>query len=369
MWLHIPCASLASARGSECTTLDSEQLSMLERFATSSGKRSPQASWSRSWNQAAWMRRLCGLTFPPSTLRRGAESWMQLLRDSPANRTAPPVSDSGMPIVGGSAARRMGRSRNSFGSWAIVAPPWSALRTSQPGLLEDGFDLSERNYADWVTNLKIRSFSLRRTLAHRISAKGSGSWPTSRAEDSESCGNHPGATDSLTGAVANWPTATAGEAKGRGCEAKLKAQAQFWSTPLAHNAQGAPGAGHSGHRRDLVREIETWASPTARIHKGGGMKAVRNDDKSRMDMLDWQAEAYSLPDLETDDGEESSQDGLGLRPRLNGAFTAWLMGLAWWWTNPGVTSSVQSEMAAYRSVLRSRLQFLLDESSKEPRRD
>lgn len=33
-------------------------------------------------------------------------------------------------------------------------------------------------------------------------------WPSARAEDSECCGNHPGATDSLTGAVTNWPTTT-----------------------------------------------------------------------------------------------------------------------------------------------------------------
>jgi hypothetical protein len=29
-------------------------------------------------------------------------------------------------------------------------------------------------------------------------------WPTARREDGESCGNHPGATDSLTGATKQW---------------------------------------------------------------------------------------------------------------------------------------------------------------------
>jgi hypothetical protein len=39
----------------------------------------------------------------------------------------------------------------------------------------------------------------RPTLALRTDESASSSWPTARAEDSESCGNHPGAQDSLGG--------------------------------------------------------------------------------------------------------------------------------------------------------------------------
>jgi hypothetical protein len=76
-------------------------------------------------------------------------------------------------------------------------------------------------------------------------------------------------------------------------------------------------------------------------------------------MLDWQAEAYSRQDPATPDGETSSSGGRTSRPRLNPAFAGWLMGLPWWWTHPDVTSSAQSEMAAYRSALRSDLRYLL----------
>jgi hypothetical protein len=31
-------------------------------------------------------------------------------------------------------------------------------------------------------------------------------WPSPRSEDSQACGNHPGAVDSLTGATQNWPS-------------------------------------------------------------------------------------------------------------------------------------------------------------------
>lgn len=63
-------------------------------------------------------------------------------------------------------------------------------------------------------------------------------WPTARAEDSESCGNHPGAMDSLTGATKNWPTPVRNDAEKRGdfdtdrspC---LAASAMTWPTPEA----------------------------------------------------------------------------------------------------------------------------------------
>ena len=78
-------------------------------------------------------------------------------------------------------------------------------------------------------------------------------------------------------------------------------------------------------------------------------------------MLDWQAEAFSPPDQQTEDGPESSPDIPGSRPRLNPAFVCWLMGLPSLWTNPGVTSSEQLGTEAYRSALRSRLRDLLGE--------
>lgn len=57
-------------------------------------------------------------------------------------------------------------------------------------------------------------------------------------------------------------------------------------------------------------------------------------------------------------GPESLIDSPTLPRRLNPAFAAWLMGIPWWWTNPAVTSCVQSEMASYRFKLRSHLSRL-----------
>src|ERR1700676_3294662 len=80
-------------------------------------------------------------------------------------------------------------------------------------------------------------------------------WPSTRAEDGESCGNHPnGASDSLTGVTRNWATPTAslmndGEdpeswmarteklkalgINGNGAGTPLTQQSQMWQTPAS----------------------------------------------------------------------------------------------------------------------------------------
>jgi hypothetical protein len=364
------------------------------------------------------MRRLCGLTFPPSTLGLGAASWMESLRASHASPTARQGS-SAATMTPGPGEKATDLSRTSSESWVRLDPPWSSSRTYQLGLLEDGFDLSEKNYADWVTSSKDLSSSLRRTLAHRISANGSGSWPTSRAEDSESCGNHPDATDSLTGAVRTWPTATAGEAKGRGYqydnhdktkprlsltglsqawktphgmssadggggefqkavelwqtpkageeesgsgmnsrgEPKLKAQAQLWTTPKA--VTGGPNSkreerGAGGP--DLQEQAAHWPTPDASAEK-----YRLSGDSQQSKSLEPVSRAFSRQVLSTIDGRELSPTTRTLSRRLNPAFVAWLMGLPGWWTSPAVTNYVRSAMEAYRWTLRSHLQCLLGE--------
>lgn len=60
-------------------------------------------------------------------------------------------------------------------------------------------------------------------------------WPSPRAEDSEFCGNHPNAVDSLTGAARLWQTPATDSFRSRGAERKqemgLDQQARLWPTP------------------------------------------------------------------------------------------------------------------------------------------
>jgi hypothetical protein len=120
----------------------------------------------------------------------------------------------------------------------------SSLRMSRLGSQQDIFSQSETPYTTWITESKDRSFLLRVMLARRTDGSGflswptpdtqdrnvkphqfradtnfdgmngrhsislgqvAASWPTARAEDAESFGNHPGKMDSLTGIAKAWP--------------------------------------------------------------------------------------------------------------------------------------------------------------------
>jgi hypothetical protein len=174
----------------------------------------------------------------------------------------------------------------------------------------------------------------------------------------------------IRGQAAAWPTPDASVSAGFNQSPSLGAAVrphlaslvESWPTPNAADAKTSPDYPHKGGNPTLVMASATWATPTSRMEKGGGNATTRADGKSRMDMLDWQAEAYSRPVLSAIDGRALSPTRRTLRPRLNPAFAAWLMGLPWWWTNPAVTNSVRSAMAAYRSALRSHGARLLGES-------
>lgn len=100
-------------------------------------------------------------------------------------------------------------------------------------------------------------------------------WPTPRGEDGESCGNHPGATDSLTGASKLWRTPdAAGEGGprnrqasiGDGHQVTIAEQAEHRATPNAHDGTGARGKGfeltdchYKPH--DLVSQTDSWKTP------------------------------------------------------------------------------------------------------------
>jgi hypothetical protein len=177
----------------------------------------------------------------------------------------------------------------------------------------------------------------------------------------------------------------------QGLNLGLKDQASQWMTPMVPNGGRhvsaeivvAKGKTDQGKRTvGLESQSMHWASPTTRMHKGGGNQVTRKDGKSRLDMLDWQAEHFSHPPLITQDGQTSlppilispqplpqvvSVSGGTTRPdllkrkRLNPAFACWLMGWPWWWTNPALTSFARSEMALYRCRLQQHLCYLLGE--------
>lgn len=165
-------------------------------------------------------------------------------------------------------------------------------------------------------------------------------WPTARREDGESCGNHPGATDSLTGATRNWLTphgmhGTDHTGKtGRGGE--FAKQATAWATPQCHDAQGAktqeqidvmrakgPGV------RNLNEDAANWQPPNSRDWKSETGSENNTYDKTP----NLSRQVYRLPpDQQTTDGPKSSEKDPTSRQRLNPRFVEWLMGLPPSWT-------------------------------------
>ena len=215
-------------------------------------------------------------------------------------------------------------------------------------------------------------------------------WPTPRAEDAESCGNHPNVTDSLTGATRNWatPKATDGgpnskrEERGAGGpdlqeqarlwqtpstdsfrsrggdrknEQGLDQQARFWSTPMAQDCEQA---GSSSYGRTLTKDSRIWATPQARDHRSGETSDATAEKNSRP--LSEQACRYLPPGpAPSTNGEPSSPSTPTSRPpQLNPRFVCLLMGFLPGWTS---RAPINSELWEMRS--RQYLGHLLSGSS------
>ncbi|MDE0852886.1 MAG: hypothetical protein OSA97_00505 [Nevskia sp.] len=157
-----------------------------------------------------------------------------------------------------------------------------------------------------------------------------------------------------------WPTPHGFQA-GNGPDGnEFSTAVRRWATPKASDGpNGGPNMSGSKGDLPLPAMAASWASPTARIFRGGGQATTRPDGKSRMDMLDFQAEGYSRPVLSLNTGDALSPTTRSLRRRLNPAFVCWLMGWPTWWTNPAPISCAAREMASYRYRLRWRLSCLL----------
>ena len=209
-------------------------------------------------------------------------------------------------------------------------------------------------------------------------------WPTARREDGESCGNHPGAMDSLTGAAKLWPTAQSHDCHGEKTPEQIERQrnetgagvrnlneeASTWRTPDAPGTGGPrnrKGSTGEGHQVTIAEQAERWPTPQAfdasNCQKG---PAAEEYDRHRRAMGGnggpsknlREFVTHSLPAPATEDGPPSCESaptsrqpsvsakktasestGNGsppgarlLRRRLNPRFVSWLMGFPATWT-------------------------------------
>lgn len=356
VWLFVP--------GLECSTKACEPHShyldaSTGPCVTSKGKPLQPRALSASWKRNAWMRRLSGMTFSPSTADAGAVSWIASLRASHANPTVPPESAKASKMNDGSGPP----SGESFATFLLGS--FFSKTSAAYFPVADSKKSSDR-WPSWGSMWNGECFQ-RPVWAPATDANGCSSWPTATVKGNYNRkGASPTSGDGLATTAMTWPTPHGMRGLDKtgkvGAGGEFAAFVQAWATPKATDGtKGGPN--QRGSRGDLMlpSQSASWATPMARMHKGGGTAVTRQDGKTRMDMLDWQAESYSRQDQATADGPQSSQSAPTSRPRLNPAFGCWLMNWPAWWTNPAVTSCVQSEMALYRLRQQRHLSCLLGE--------
>ncbi len=381
------------AAASGCSTLpcpsapnNSESTAVLRCYA--SGTLTPRPSSWHGWKTRPWSRALFGAAIcGTSTPSLFAAWWTSSLRGSRASRTASRASSKATAIDAATAKTEADPSRNFCGSWPSVDPPWCSSKTCLPGFAMDGFDLSERNYREWVTRSKTRSLSLRNRLARATSGNECSSWPTAQASDGEKM-SHPrrDGDRTLTSEAKTWSTPKANEytsqsdaAVAKGFKPTLHDQSRQWPTPNVPTRGPELSKAHRPDAGgiDLQSTAMIWQTPSARDQEGSGFRGGDRSDEAK---LGGQAKLWGTPaahqrshsQREVDHGiqlanqacshtapaptGEQSQNTSGRR--LNPAFVSWLMGAPWWWMRAEPINFGAREMQSYRCALRSRLSSL-----------
>lgn len=423
VWLFIPSnfaqASACSAKVSAPHSSISE--SGIEPFATWSAKPLLPRNLPRLWKREPLIRRLSGLTFSHSMAQRGVDEWIASLPASraktylspgveQASTASAPASSSESPILPTIAVRGSSFWRTSQESFLPPPPLWTKRKANSPNAQPP------ESWENWPTAGGMRNGRIyaRPMSAEAISASvGSvshGGWatpdcntssysngefgpnirqqvitwatPDANAMERTNRSPSPNAAERPTLALAAraWPTphgtdgAKGGPNQhGSSGDPMLPSMAAQWATPnvpsggrsVSADVVATRGKTANGKRQvGLESETRHWATPMSSENSNRTTKSAPSHGNGHGMVLAGQAADFSTslrPVRSMIDGRELSPTDRTLRRRLNPAFACWLMGWPTWWTNPGITNSVRSEMASYRSKLRSQLSLLLGE--------
>lgn len=213
--------------------------------------------------------------------------------------------------------------------------------------------ISESACSSWPTPMMDDHTHDGRDLKHRIATGRQITlgdrvriWPTTRQGDGESCGNHPGVVDSLTGAAKNWPTPIVDRATYRGARQPegnpltLHGMANQWQTPATDSFRS-----RGGDRKDEMgldqqaRHFpsgERWPTPQS-VERETPSKIYRTttdayypDGRKCQPTLADLSTLHQVPT--TNDGPPSSQTTPTLPRRLNPRFVEWLMNFPIGWS-------------------------------------
>ena len=321
MWLYVPSAS--APEEPRDSNLDFESLAdQLHRSVTWRGKKRLARLWLRALKTDRSTRLQYGRISQPSMQRRFEEWLTSVRRDCPASPTPSPENEKDIRTSAPSGP-------NSYEWWENASRDWFSSKMCLSFL--STFESSEKNYRSWATRLRSRCSSQLRTLELRTKGSESSYWPTAnvpnggrssnitphqadgskrqvdlgalaknwpspRSEDAESCGNHPQATDSLTGVTKHWktPHGMAGvDHTGKlGSGGEFHKQVMQWRTPDAPNQGGIRNRQNSvgeGHQTTIAEQAEMWQTPAADSFRSRGGDRV--DEMG----LDQQARFWGTP--------------------------------------------------------------------------
>lgn len=324
MWLRIPISAYSLA--SEVSTSELDSLShRLSADVMSRSTLKPPKFWKQGLAKGRWKMLRSGATLPLSLQNSIVAGWLESLPGGHARLSQSPGSEREQKTSDGSGPQSsiLFATLTPSGFWERTSPAYYLP------MMEGHSGMYSETWPDSGCVQNGVAYELP-TLALRTEESAPLFWPTSRAEDSESCGNHPGATDSLTGAtrggdpnrvrrfgtehgganladdVTAWytPVVPNGgrsvseevvQAKGTTDTGKrqvgLESQSRFWPTP--NTPSGGPNrkstATHTGGL-DLDGSVLNWGTPTSRDYKDGGSAdtAPTNGLLGRQVIQNWQ---------------------------------------------------------------------------------
>jgi hypothetical protein len=191
-----------------------------------------------------------------------------------------------------------------------------------------------------------------KVLDHQVSQ-----WPTpntpSGGPNPKSTATHTGGMD-LDGAIQHWPTPDAGmrggtnqsPSPGAAERPTLNTLATNWPTPRAEDSESA--GNHPNATDSLTGATNAWRTPSSMDWKGESAQSWRDrDEGDPTPTLADQVYLHSLPAPSTSmDGQESSPSTQPSRRQLNPRFAAWLMGWPPGWTSLAPLNYESSETAS-----------------------
>lgn len=282
------------------------------------------------------MRRLCGaVIWDESTANRCAVESMPLSAASPASPIASPESAKEPTTNAGSGPQ----SSTSFVT--LVHGSWCSKTSADFFQAEAWVPYSQTFPVSG--SMRNGQCYQRERLALRTggSASLSSAWPTARAENSESCGNHPGATDSLTGITRNWMTPSANDETGKqytrdggdpnkprlsltgmalverwptpdtnpdgrhnmspgpaGARPTIAIAAKEWATPQSRDGKGVLADGFN--EASLPRDASQWPTPNALPASNDLTLTCSGDGREKPNKLGWAIAAWPTPDANAD---------------------------------------------------------------------